>query len=159
LRGEYELATRLYEHTLAIRQEMGDLAVSDTLNALGNAARGSGDYRRAVTCFREGLVRSRDTDINWELFLSLAGLGHVAAATRQLVRSVRLFAAAETLRLALGVRLVPADQADWDRAIDAARADLGDNEFAAAWIEGHVMSLEQAMAYALADDAEPASTL
>jgi DNA-binding NarL/FixJ family response regulator len=61
-----------------------------------------------------------------------------------------LFGAAETLREAIGVALLPAERADHDRAVAAARAGAGEVAFAAAWAEGRRMTLEQAAEYALA---------
>ena len=57
------------------------------------------------------------------------------------------------MRAALGAPLPPAEQADYDRNVTAARARLGDDAFAAAWTEGEAMALEHAVAYALSDEA------
>jgi hypothetical protein len=43
----------------------------------------------------------------------------------------------------------PADRAEYDRNVAAARAHLPATAFAAAWAEGQAMSLEQAVTYAL----------
>jgi hypothetical protein len=42
-----------------------------------------------------------------------------------------------------------------DHDVAAVRAQLDDATFAAAWAEGQAMSLEQAVAYALAEPVEP----
>jgi hypothetical protein len=47
--------------------------------------------------------------------------------------------------------LLPADQADFDHAVEAARAALGAPRFAALWAAGRELSLTQAMAIALSD--------
>jgi hypothetical protein len=60
-------------------------------------------------------------------------------------RAVRLWGAAEALYDSIGKHTDYYDRA-------AARAQLDDATFAAAWAEGRAMTVEQAIAYALADD-------
>lgn len=51
-------------------------------------------------------------------------------------RAAHLFAAAEALRQAIGVRLPPEDRAEHDASVAATRAHLGEAAFAGAWEEG-----------------------
>jgi hypothetical protein len=71
---------------------------------------------------------------------------------------VRLFGAAEALRAATGWRLPPAYASGYERYLAAARAELDEATFAAAWIEGSGLTLEQAVAEALAFDAGSPAT-
>ena len=41
------------------------------------------------------------------------------------------------------------DHADYERFVAAARSDLDEEAFAAAWAKGRAMTLEQAIAYAI----------
>jgi hypothetical protein len=59
-----------------------------------------------------------------------------------------LFGAAEALRQALGVPIHPPYVPEYERAVGALRAALGDSEFGAAWAAGRALSLEQAVALA-----------
>jgi hypothetical protein len=61
-------------------------------------------------------------------------------------------------RQPIGCRPAPAARATYERAIALARARLGEEAFAAAWAEGRALSLEQALAEALDDAAEAASS-
>ena len=79
------------------------------------------------------------------------GLARVAGALGQPGRAAWLFGAAEVLRDTLGAPLAPADRADNEREIAAARAVLGEEAFAAAWAEGRALSLDGAIKYALED--------
>ncbi len=72
---------------------------------------------------------------------------------RQPGRAARLFSAAEALLDAIGAHLEPADRVEFDRNVTAARAQLDEVAFAAAWAEGRTMNLEQAIAYALEETA------
>lgn len=79
----------------------------------------------------------------------LVGLAGLAAVAGQPERAARLFAAAEALLDAIGAPLSPADRAESQRDLAAARAQLDSAAFAAAWDAGQVMSLEWAVDQAL----------
>ena len=84
----------------------------------------------------------------------LAVLAGPAAAKGQSERAVRLLGASEALREATGLGLQAADQFEIDRYVASARAQLDEATFEAAWAEGRAMTLEEAVAYALGEDAE-----
>jgi hypothetical protein len=73
---------------------------------------------------------------------------------RQWEHAVRLLGAAEGVAQALGRSLPVAVPGDYQRTVDGARAALGEAAFAAAWAAGHVLTLEEAVAYAL-EEAPP----
>jgi hypothetical protein len=64
----------------------------------------------------------------------------------------------EALCEAIGIPLNLADRADHESSVAAAHSALGEEAFAAAWAEGRAMSLEAAVAYALAGGASRSST-
>ena len=113
-------------------------------------AQTQGDYAAAhvwyakalVTAHRGGSERTAD---------ALDALAAIAAAQEQVVRAARLWGAANSLREASGATISPSDRAKNDQAITAARAQLGEAAFAAAWAAGRAMRLEQAIAYALGE--------
>ena len=84
---------------------------------------------------------------------SIEGLAGLAAAQGQAGRAARLFGAAEALRESVSNRIPPSERAEYDHNIAAARAQLSEAAFAASWAGGRAMSLEQAVAYALDEDA------
>jgi tetratricopeptide (TPR) repeat protein len=82
----------------------------------------------------------------------LALLAGVASAQGRAGRAARLFGAAERGAESLQQKVVlPRFRDDYDRAVAAARAALGEDAFAAAWAAGRAMAPEDAVAYALAD--------
>jgi hypothetical protein len=62
---------------------------------------------------------------------------------------VRLIAAAERLLASIGLAPEPADRAEWDRHVAAARAALGESAVAAARVDGAAWTREQAVAATL----------
>jgi non-specific serine/threonine protein kinase len=108
-----------------------------------------GAYERATALLEEALLLSRDIGTRELLALGLESLAWVAAASGQSRRAARLCGAAEALREVLGVPLSPAQRTGHDQAVQAMRATLGEEAFAAAWAAGRALSLEQAVALAL----------
>jgi predicted ATPase/DNA-binding CsgD family transcriptional regulator len=120
---------------------------------LGKVHASQGDYPAARACYEESLqslVYVQSTPNHNMLFLDLAtvleGLAAVVAAQGELAWAVRLWSAAEALRETRGMPLPPVYRADYERAIAAARTQLGEKTFAALWNEGRSMTPEQALA-------------
>jgi hypothetical protein len=80
---------------------------------------------------------------------SLERFSALAAAQNQAERAARLFGAAAGLRESMGMPLSPSEQKDQNRDVEAIRAVLGEEAFAAAWLQGRAMKQEQAVRYAL----------
>jgi len=80
----------------------------------------------------------------------LEGLAWIASAEGEVVRAARLLGAAEALRRRIGAGHEPQYRADHARAVDQARAMLGEAGFASALAAGQGMSVEEAIAYATA---------
>ncbi len=59
--------------------------------------------------------------------------------------AARLWGAAEALRYMVGSPLPPVFRADYERSVTAARTQLGEKAFTAAWAEGRAMTPEQAL--------------
>ena len=70
-------------------------------------------------------------------------------AQGQAEKAVRMFGAAALLRSSIGSVIDPVDQARYKKNLDSLRTKLGRQRFKEAWDEGHAMTIEQAVAYAL----------
>ncbi len=110
-----------------------------------------GDYRRALALYQESVALARRFEWKEGIAQCLVGIGGVASAVGQAERAARLLSAAETLLDSIGLSLAawPEVRADFDRYVAAARAQLDEATFKAAWAEGRAMSLDQAIALAL----------
>src|SRR5437764_13318892 len=84
---------------------------------------------------------------------SLTNLGAASCAQGQPERGTRLCAAAAALRTAIGAPLTPDERAIHEDTLASARAALGEEAFVAAWAHGQALPLEQAIAYALGEEA------
>jgi tetratricopeptide (TPR) repeat protein len=157
--GDYPQAKALIEKGLRLRQEMGNKSgIAWSLQNLGYLAQRQGEPRQAAALLEQSLSLFRELGNKMGIAECLEGLAGVAAgdqsrgkAAAGAVRAVRLLAAADSLRSAVSTPLPPYRRADYDRDLYAARAQLGDAGFAAAWEAGRAMSGEQAVAYALGE--------
>jgi predicted ATPase/DNA-binding CsgD family transcriptional regulator len=156
LDGDYERAKQVYEECLAISREMGDRQREALmLGCLGYVAQYQGDYGRAEALMMDSLALLRELHLRYGIVatFSLALAGPVGARG-DAERAARLLGAGEALLEALGVGLQPADKLEVDRYQAAVREQLDEATFEAAWAAGRAMSLEEAVAYALGEDAK-----
>lgn len=156
--GDDELAEKLYSEAIALFQTQAGLGplAANALHNLGHVTLRRGEDTRALglfqTCLRvdiqgEETVRSGPT---------VAGIAGVWQARGQPQRAARLLGAAAMMAETGGFALEAADRADTERILAAVRSQVSAEEFVAAWGEGHAMSLEEAVAYALRGATETA---
>ena len=146
-RGEYDRASEFLEESLALERERGNRErVAGALGSLGLVALHQGDVARASALLHESLTLYRALDLTSGIARCLVAFASLAAAQGQQAQAARLLGAVERLRAALGRRVAPADQTRWERRLAAARAQVGETAWRAAWAEGRALSLDQAIA-------------
>jgi excisionase family DNA binding protein len=158
--GDPEQAIPLAEEALAVLRELENkVQCASTLRILGEAVQEQGDTVRAAAIYQEAFLLLNDLGHRWIQIGCLLGVAKLAGALGQAARAARLLAAQEPLRAAFGFALLPVEQPGYTRAVDAARGDLGDAGFAAAWQEGRSLSIGLAIAEAFAVVADPVPTI
>ncbi len=149
-RADYDLANGFFEESATILRKLGDRwALSLPLRHLGIVASRQGDYVRAEELYKDSLVQCREVGEKWLISLCLEELAGVAGAQGAYARAARLWGAEETLRERLGASVRALYRADYEHGVRAAKRELGEKAFAAAWAEGRAMTLEEAVSYAL----------
>ena len=88
---------------------------------------------------------ARKVDDKVLIAVCLEGLAGVVAAQGESAWATRIWGAVEALRDAMGVPLPPVERAGYERSVAAARAQLGETAFTAAWAQGRTMTPEQAL--------------
>jgi tetratricopeptide (TPR) repeat protein len=159
IQGEYKRARRLHEESLPLFHEtatlnLGNLGEAWANHGLGETALAEGDAELAATHLAKALVFFRDLGDRAGTSWCLAGLAGAAALDEEPERAARLWGAAEALRQSLGARHAPASRATRERLTAFAREQLGEEAFAAAWAEGQVMTMEQAIELAIQSETE-----
>lgn len=153
--ADYVAAHLLLEESLKILQELGSRGgIAWALHALGKAARLQGDNEQAAVFHRKALTLRGEVGDKKGITTCLEGLAGIACSLRRSARAVRLYGAAEALRRAIGAPLPSSEHPAHERDASTLQAELGENAFADAWAEGQAMTPEQAIEYALSDEAE-----
>src|SRR6266516_1423705 len=148
--GEEMTAAALLEEALALgKQGESREDLARTLCALGWLALHQGKLTQARTLYEEGLTTLLDqwraakltARTIWVLACCLEGLGEIAFSQGQAAWTVRLFTAADTLRVTGEYRNpIGIEQPFYERTLAQARTQLGEEIFAALWAEGQTMT-------------------
>jgi predicted ATPase/class 3 adenylate cyclase len=147
---EYDMACKYYEECLTTCREIGDKEmISMTLLNYGYVAYEQKNLPTARHLIQESLTLFQELASRGGIVYALVGLAAVIADTGDFTHSVQLLAVAETLRNAIQLALAPDGSRLYEHALASAHASLGEKAFTAAWAEGQVMTLGQAVAYAL----------
>ena len=150
--GDYRSAERYYQEALTSFRTLGNpWGVNIVLQNLAYVAQYGGNWEQAKALFTEALNTSQELDDRSSISSSLAGLAGIIGILGEPERAARLFGVAEALREAIGVNIQAGDRPDYERSLAATRAKLDDATFDDLWGQGRVMSLDQAIAYALED--------
>ena len=149
--GNDERAVALLEESVAwFRQVRDTLGLAWALHHLGVATHAQGDHIRAAALLREALILQQKQDHKSQILESLEGFANLASAQGQVARAAQLLGAAAGLRATIGAPRSPGERAPYERLVAGLHARLDDAIFTAAWESGRTMSLEQAIADALA---------
>jgi non-specific serine/threonine protein kinase len=155
--ADYPAARAYYERSLAIRREIGyQEGIGVVLGLIGAVALREGELGQACALLREALAVIRAALGPWGLAPILAGFSRLAAAQGQPIRAVRLGAFAARLSESYHMPLIPLFEALATEGLAMAGQALGPAAYAAAWEEGRMLRLEDAVAEALAIEAAPA---
>ena len=160
--GQYERATRLLEESLTMRRERGEKwGIATSLGSLGWVALRQRDFKRMRAMLKESLAVRLETGDQGGIAWCLEKLAEAAALEGRAARppsrfegfhqAARLYGSAAALRASVKSVIDPADQPEYHRNLEALRATLDEEGFAAAWAEGSAMTVEQAVECALSE--------
>ena len=150
LEGDYARAGALYAEALQLDREMlGTYRQPEMLCNLGYVALHERDYARARTLFQESLALNRQSKLAAGILLCVTGLAGLVGVANKPQRATRLLGAVESSFRALGLVMDAPDRMEYNRILEAVRAQLDQATFQAAWAEGQAMTMEQAIVYAV----------
>ena len=157
LQGLFDQSQNAYEESQILQDASGNFS-SEGMRfiRLGHVVCAQGNLAQADTLFKKGLIIVAKRHDQVGVGMALIGLARMAAIHGDYQRATILTAAKEEmLTVNPIVRFWPMDRIENERTLTILHAHMDDETFAAAWAEGLTMSVEQAIAYALAD---PTST-
>lgn len=148
--GDLKQAAMLTEETISLSRLIGERrGISFALFLMGQIALQEGKPDRAGELLKESLQivwRTRDRDTVLEYLVALAD---VEVRQKRYEIAARLLAACEAAAASFPAGYRLPDQALYEHLVDKLRAQLDSGAFTAAWTLGRLMSLEQAVNFAL----------
>jgi predicted ATPase/class 3 adenylate cyclase len=149
-RKDLAQAESLYREALGLLRELGDKrGAAFALGQLGKVALARGSVTDAAARFTESLELRQQAGDKAAIIESLEGLAAVAIAGGEVEKGVRVFGAADALRLAISVPLPASYAEEREQILASARSHLGMDAFTHQWLDGQAMSMQQATAYAM----------
>src|SRR5262249_45065689 len=151
-------AQQLLDRALTLFQDLDNKpGVVHTTFTLGLLAHQRGEFVLASILQRQALSLSREVGDSRGICWCLEGLAALACAQGELNRAARLFGAAHGLHQRIQApRLAPAGRISYANDLADVRARLDEATFETVWAEGGAMTMEQAVAYALAGEEQDA---
>ena len=152
--GDLGRAAQLTEEGVALVRELGarvDVALG--LCNLGWIALLREDLGRAADHYRESLSLSWDTGLTPLVQSALEGFACLAGAKGEAERAVRLWEAAQSLHETKGIPRDDDFLAEADARISVVRSGIGEETWEETWRKGRVMTLDEAVSYALEEEA------
>jgi predicted ATPase/DNA-binding CsgD family transcriptional regulator len=151
--GDEVAAQVLLEEALAQGRTMESQDdIARALCGLGRLALRRGDLVHARALYEEAvIILKQEAEIpdrvQWVLASCLEGIAEIALAQAQAAWAVRLLARAATLRTKDTYQnTIGIEQSLYERLLSEAKAQLGEEAFAALWLEGRDMTTEQVLA-------------
>src|SRR6266705_636326 len=152
--GDIATARSCIEEGLAFSRAHGARGdITESLVVFGQVTAAQGDDAAARALYKESLALARELGFKRVIPAALEGLASVVASQDEPTLAARLWGATEALREGMGTLIPPVYRAYYESSVAAARAQLGQKAFAAAWAEWRTMTPEQV----LASSAEPVS--
>ena len=152
--GDLGRAAQLTEEGVALVRELGarvDVALG--LCNLGWIDLLREDLGRAADHYRESLSLSWDTGLTPLVQSALEGFACLAGARGETERAVRLWGAAQNLHETKGIPRDDDFLAEADARISVVRSGIGEEPWEQARRKGRVMTLDEAVSYALEEEA------
>jgi hypothetical protein len=140
----------MYAEALASARALGDQrSEAHIAQELGAMAIHLGDVESATTLLAESLSSFRKWADSLGIARCLLGFADLLQVHGHMEQAARVLSFVEPWLQSNQIQLVHFDRANYERCVSAVRAQLDEATFAKAWAEGHAMTLEQAVEYAL----------
>ena len=148
--GDLNQAEALYDEARSIWKDAGHTEMVAIVHFnIAQVAMRRGDLHGAEAGFYESARLHKEAASQCVTNCSFIGLAELAIHEGDARRAARLFGAADALSEAHREAYDPPDQAAFDSSRAMTRAALTEEEFAAAWSEGRLLTLEEAYQYAM----------
>jgi predicted ATPase/class 3 adenylate cyclase len=153
--GRYEEARLWFEKAMdAFRDAGANFSVLLNKSNLAHLERQFGHHQQALERYRETIVGFYDVGQQGAVAHQLECFGFLAMAGDQNERALKLFAAADALRVRVRSPMTSEEQDYFDEQINILHQRLHAHQFERIWTSGRALSMEQALEFALGGNTE-----
>ncbi|MGZ6636707.1 MAG: adenylate/guanylate cyclase domain-containing protein [Solirubrobacteraceae bacterium] len=159
IHDDYANACALFQRAVAVARKWGvHTEAAMNLASLATVMAFKGDMSKALALLEESVVLSRKFGATAALVKDcLPGFAALRSAQGDAERAVRLLSASDALRAEMGSLGGPVAQEIRKRILEAAQGELDEDRIASAFEAGQSLTLDEALAEALADPGRPPS--
>jgi predicted ATPase/DNA-binding SARP family transcriptional activator len=148
--GNLKEARRLYEEAiLALRELQNPSMLTPSLRRLGYVEVREGNFTQAVQLFCESLESNRQLSHQHGTVACLAGFAAIHFAKKNFEQAAILYGCVENLIRKSGQPFMFTDTVEYERSVTKLKQSVDEKILAVAWSKGSMMTLEQAVEYAL----------
>jgi predicted ATPase/DNA-binding winged helix-turn-helix (wHTH) protein len=147
---KYAESLAYLQNSLDMYRKLGDESgVAIALNNMGLSSLLSGDVCGAGAAFREAILRANGAGNHEQIVDCVESIAVFAASLGEMRNAVVLLGAANARREAAGLSISEVQQKENYSSLRKASAALSPAEFEAAWTEGRVLAIDQAVTCAI----------
>jgi predicted ATPase/class 3 adenylate cyclase len=157
LAGDFERAASRLDEGVDLLDELGETTWTPVAHRyLGLLALLEGRIFDAESFLRTSLLEGRERAPQQDLPYSIEGLAAVAAGKGEALQAATLWGATDAVFEKFGLAIREENRQLRERFREELGGSIDGGSRAEAWAQGHAMTLQQAIAYALAEEAVPA---
>ena len=154
--GDLERAVEFGEHGLAMSKARGELWMRGyLLNFLAQTSWVRGERPRAEALAREAALCKHAIDDRNGVTFALGTLAWIATESGRHERAATLLGSAQRVRDQSSLTLIDVFRPQHERSVSAATRGIGQRAFDAAFARGRAMTIDEGVAFAVADEQAP----
>jgi len=148
--NNFEQALLLYEESLNLSREVKyTWGIAAALSNMGTCLLWQGKQQRALHAYQESLRLFYEMEDKFGMVCCLEGIAEIAYSDGQLELAAHILVQAEIMRQTLDTTALQIDRGSQQNVIALLRTAIGSDTFAAQWIKGRALTLDQIVSKAL----------
>ena len=148
--ADFAHAERCYRESRQLSETLGHRwGNAAALHNLGYVEKHLGKLTEATQCFQQSLLLYQELEDQRGIAECLCGFGVVQIGSGRYADGLRVLAAAQTLLQQAEAGLTQTEQAEFDTALDMAKAHLDQAHYQSIWAAGQMLSLHEAAVLAV----------
>jgi len=152
LLGDYEKARAQFKQSADAAQRMGNMRIVYSCHSeLAHILRRHGEIDEALELYKGVLPKWKELGHRAAVAHELECIAFILSQKSQPDQAVTLLGAADALRAVIDSAMTKPERAEYDQVLSALHTQLRENEFKHVWDTGQLMTIDQAIQYALVE--------